>query len=200
MKNPRNPAVGCFLLVAVPAVLIGAAWLYLFIPRSIGEVRIDRIGVAPGTALIRLDDDLLHESERPKNLLRIEISSASDLHARAFAVSGSNNRIYAYAGPCSQSKLDVSWRVRGPYPDDLSIFSRDTPLRHAVRKPDNRYHYTLYVAMNAPMLAAGDFCFKRVGAKYFSPHAESRIVRVPAPDMQRVLKGVDISDPRAEPL
>lgn len=190
MKRLHPLLRGAVYLLGGVLILWLGLYIYLGIPRPLGEIRVHRIGVVSGRVMDRLGEVYMHEDDRPARMLRIELSSGTDLLARAFAVSGSGNPLYAWSGPCPfQAPYGKAGTTRGPYPDDMPEFSGDNAdYRHAQRQADSRFHYTVYVDANGIEAMTQGLCLKIVGSWYFSPHAASDVIAIPQEDIQKALR------------
>ena len=190
MKRLHPLLRGAIYLLGGMLILWLGLYLYLGIPRPLGEIRVDRVGVVSGRVMDRLGEVYSHEEDRPARMLRIELSSGTELLARAFAVSGSGNPLYAWSGPCPfQAPYGKAGTTSGPYPDDMPQFTEDNlGYRHAKQQRDRRFRYTVYVDSKGIDAITQGLCLKLVGSWYFSPHAASGVIAIPQEDIQLALK------------
>ena len=169
-------------------VLLGL-WVDISIPRSIGEIRADKISLVSGQVMDRLGEVYVHQDDRPIRMLRIELSSDTELLTRASAVSGSGDPLYAWSGPCPfQAPYGKAGTTRGPYPDDMPQFTADDGgPRYARKQTDGRFRYTVYVNANGVAAMKQGLCFKINGSWFFSPHAASRVIEIPQGEIKKAL-------------
>ncbi|MGL4313529.1 MAG: hypothetical protein ACRCSO_06020 [Sphingomonas sp.] len=171
MTKPKHVAA---ISIALLAIFAGFN-AYFFVPRFIGNIRVQSVKVVPFDVLKRLIGDNI--GDEGSSLLRIEVSSDTDLVSRTFSVSGVDD-LYAGSSPCPFGDNLRTWSMtRGPFPDDQSQYLAGRLTRHASFQKTGGYKYTVYVATNVDDLK-NDLCVKIKGSSFYSPHVESSVFRV----------------------
>ena len=190
MKTRMDPVWRLALAMIGGGVLSGfGLYAYMAIPRSLGDIRVDRIAAVSGDVMDRLHEEFIHPEDRPARVLRLDLSSDGDLQARAKDVSTMDS-LYAWSGPCPFQEPNGRSATWGPLPDNLPEFydERAGEVRHAKRQRDGRFRYTVYIDAKGIDAMRHGLCLQIRGLAYFSPRAESGIIVIPQTDIVRALQ------------
>lgn len=187
MKIGRSPIRIILFTTGLAASITLMLYFYIAIPRPIGNIQVENVSIVSGSIIDGLEGANHFESDRPSEMLRIELSSMEDLLARAESVGGSDT-LYAWSNACPfREPYGDPGNTRGPYPNDKSVFFEGGGLRHAIPLANGRYLYTVYVDANRVGSIGYDLCLKIRSTWYFSPHVESEVIKVSASAIARAV-------------
>lgn len=188
---------GLIYAIAALFALILAAYIYVLIPQSMGDLHFAGASVVSGDVLKRLNENFSPWESVPRRMLRIELTSDFEIISRSVEIGGSENPPTALGSKCPLDSSDRNFlRTHGPFPDDLSqYFSDRYKMRRSIRQLDGRYHYTIYIDANDRQIIGNNLCIKFQGSWYFSPHGETGIITISQNEIKKVLAPENLDPP-----